>query len=206
MKKNIIIRAYNAFLRRVLHISLGKEHYLRIVIDIDKVNKQLKDFDLPVKELSYEDFLKGNKDVFSDSKLAFIKDRLKDPNYRAYGIIEDGYLIYSTWISLNKLGLSVDTREILLADDEGLLEDSFCDYRARGRGIHGMMNWWRIRKLYELGKRKVIVIVLDGNAPAFKVQFKCGFKDYGTFFNGYVLGFKVNTLNKAKFDAMPDRK
>lgn len=203
-KKSIIVKVYNAFVRRILKISLGKMHYLRLLIDIDIVNKQLESFNLLVRELKYEDFLKGNKQVFSSAKLAFIKARLKDPNYKAYGIIENDYLIYSTWVSLKKLGLSVDTKEILLSDDEGLLEDSFCDPIARGRGIHGKMNWWRIRKLYELGKRRVIAIVLDGNAPAFKVQTKCGFKDLGTFYNGYVLGFKVNTLDKAKFDRMPD--
>lgn len=201
-KKNYIVRVYNAFVRRVLKTSLGKMHYLRLIIDLDKVNQQLESFNLPVKELTYEDFLKGNKQVFSGSKLAFIKERLKDPNYKAYGIVENDYLIYSTWVSLRKLGLSVDTKEILLAEDEGLLEDSFCDPIARGRGIHGAMNWWRIRKLYELGKRKVIAIVLDGNTPAMKVQTKCGFKDYGTFYNGYLFGIKVNTLNKEKFDKM----
>lgn len=204
-KKNYIVRVYNAFVRRVLKTSLGKMHYLRLIIDIEKVNQQLEGFDLQVKELTYKDFLKGNKQVFSGTKLAFIKERLNDSNYKAYGIVENDYLIYSTWVSLRKLGLSVDTKEILLAEDEGLLEDSFCDPIARGRGIHGAMNWWRIRKLYELGKRKVIAIVLDGNSPAFKVQFKCGFKEYGTFYNGYVFGIKVNTLDKAKFDRMPDK-
>lgn len=203
-KKNIVAKVWHAFVRRILHISLGKMHYLRLTIDIAKVKKQLENFNLPVKELTYEDFLKGNKDVFQGAKLELIEERLKDPSYKAYGIIEDDYLIYSTWISLKKLGLSVETKEILLAEDEGLLEDSFCDYKARGRGIHGMMNWWRIHKLYELGKRKVIAIVLEGNTPAFNVQFKCGFREYGTFYNGYVFGCKVNTLNKEKFDAVPD--
>lgn len=201
-KKNYIVRVYNAFVRRVLKTSLGKMHYLRLIIDLDQVNQQLESFNLPVKELTYEDFLKGNKQVFYGAKLAFIKERLKGPNYKAYGIIENDYLIYSTWVSLRKLGLSVDTKEIVLAEDEGLLEDSFCDPIARGRGIHGTMNWWRIRKLYELGKRRVIAIVLDGNTPAMKVQTKCGFKDYGTFYNGYLFGIKVNTLNKEKFDKM----
>lgn len=204
-KKNIIVKAFDAFVRRVLKISVGKMHYLRLLIDIDIANKQLESFDLQVKELTYEDFLKGNKQVFSGAKLAFIKERLQDPYYKAYGIIENDYLIYSTWISLRKLGLSVDTKKIVLAEDEGLLEDSFCDPIARGRGIHGKMNWWRIRKLYELGKRRIIAIVLDGNTPAMKVQTKCGFKEYGTFYNGYILGFKINTLDKTKYDRMPDK-
>lgn len=196
---------WSFFLHRILHISIGKIHYLRLDIDIDDVNKHLEGFDLPVKELVYEDFLLGNKETFNESKLAFNKARLQNPNYKCYGIIEAGRLIYSTWISLDKLGLSVDTHYIKMNQDEGLLEDSFCDYCARGRGIHGKMNYWRIRKLYELGKRKVLAMVLDGNIPAMKVQMKCGFKEIGTFYNGYLFGFKVNTLDKAKFDRMPTK-
>jgi len=202
-QKYSLSKLWSAIKRRVLRIELGKEHYLRLDIDIDAVNKQFEGFDLPIKELSYEDFLKGNKDVFKGNKLEFIKNRLKDPNYKAFGIIENGQLIYSTWISLDRLGLSVDTSYIKMNPDEGLLEDSFCDPIARGRGLHGKMNFWRIRKLYELGKRKVLAIVLDGNTPAMKVQMKSGFKEVGTFYNGYVFGIKVNTLNKEKFDKKP---
>lgn len=193
----------NYILHQVLGISVGKIHYLRLNIDIETVNKHLEGFDYNVKELSLDDFLHGNKDVFKGKKLELYKQRLNDPNYKAYGIIEDGYLIYSTWISLDRLGLPVETGYIKMNLDEGLLEDSFCDYKARGRGIHGMMNWWRIHKLYELGKRKVLAMVLDGNTPAMKVQMKCGFKEVGTFYNGYFLGRKVNTLNKEKFDKLP---
>ena len=195
----------NYVLHQVLGISVGKFHYLRLNIDIESVNKHLEGFDYDVKELTLDDFLHGNKDVFKGKKLELYKQRLNDPNYKAYGIIEDGYLIYSTWISLDRLDLPVDKSYIKMNPDEGLLEDSFCDYKARGRGIHGMMNWWRIRKLYELGKRKVLVVVLDGNTPSIKVQMKCGFKEVGTFYNGYFWGHKVNTLNKKKFDKLPEK-
>ena len=129
-----------------------------------------------------------------------VKKRLQDKNYKCYGIIENDRLIYSTWISLERLGLSVNTKSIYLLSNEGLLEDSYCDPIARGRGIHGKMNLYRIKKLYELGKTRVLAIVLDGNLPAMKVQLKCGFEELGTFYNGYFLGFKVNTLKKEKFD------
>lgn len=193
----------NYILHQALGISVGKIHYLRLNIDIETVNKHLDGFDYDVKELTLDDFLHGNQDVFKGEKIELYKQRLNDPNYKAYGIIEDGYLIYSTWISLDRLGLPVDTGYIKMNPDEGLLEDSFCDYKARGRGIHGVMNWWRIRKLYDLGKRKVLAMVLDGNTPAMKVQMKCGFKEVGTFYNGYFWGRKVNTLNKEKFDRLP---
>lgn len=199
-KDNIMHKTWHFFVRRILHISIGKMHYLRLNTDIDRVNKQLEDFDLPVKELTYDDFLKGDKTVFHGKKLQLIKNRLEDPNYKCYGIIENGRLIYSTWFSIERLGLSVNTRPIYLLPNEGLLEDSYCDPIARGRGLHSKMNFYRIKKLYELGRNRVLGMVLEGNTPAFKVQFKSGMEDLGTFYNGYFLGFKINTLKKEKFD------
>jgi len=192
---------FKGFLRRVLKIQIGKIHYLRLNIDIDKINKTLNGFDLPVKELTYEDFLKGDKTVFNGEKLDLIKARVEDPYYKAYGIIENGRLIYSTWISLKLLGLPIIMKNpIFMDDDEGLLEDSYCDPIARGRGLHGKMNNYRIKKLYELGKRRVIALVLDGNIPALKVQSKCGFEELGTFHCGYLFGRNYSTLKKSKFD------
>ena len=198
--KYSIKNAWGFFLHRILHISIGKKHYLRLNTDIESVNKQLEGFDLPVKELTYEDFLKGNKTNFNEKKLAIIRARLQDKNYKCYGIIENDVLIYSTWFSTERLGLSVNTKPIYLSPNEGLLEDSYCDPIARGRGLHSKMNFYRIKKLYELGKDRVIAIVLDGNIPAMKVQLKSGFEELGVFYNGYFLGFKVNTLKKEEFD------
>ena len=195
-----IYKAWTFFLRRILHISIGKLHYLRLNTDIDVVNKKLEGFNLPVKELTYEDFLKGDKTVFKGKKLELYRARLQDKNYRCYGIIENGKLIYSTWFSLERLGLPVVTKPIYLLPNEGLLEDSYCDPLARGRGLHSMMNYYRIKKLYELGKTRVLGMVLEGNTPAFKVQFKSGMEDLGTFYNGFFLGIKINTLKKEKFD------
>lgn len=192
--------AWGFFLHRILHTSIGKMHYLRLNTDIDVVNKKLEGFNLPVKELTYEDFLKGNKTTFNEKKLEVIKARLQDKNYKCYGIIENDVLIYSTWFSLERLGLSVNTKPIYLLPNEGLLEDSYCDPIARGRGLHSMMNFYRIKKLYELGRNRVLVMVLEGNTPAFKVQFKSGMEDLGTFYNGYLFGIKINTLKKGKFD------
>ena len=173
---------------------------MRLNIDIDKINVLLKDFDLDVKELEYDDFLHGNKNVFKGDKLELYKQRCIDPTYKAYGIIEDGQLIYSTWISLHRMGMSVERKPVYLASNEGYLEDSYCDPIARGRGLHSKMNNYRIKKIHEFGKNRVIAIVQEGNIPAFKVQFKSGFEDLGTFRHGCIFGIKFNTLKKEKFD------
>lgn len=201
-KKNILERAYNAFLRRVLNISYGKKHYLRLDIDINAVEKKLKDFNLPVRELKYEDFLKGYTSVFAGEKLKLYKKRCLDTTYKAYGIFDGDKLVYSTWISLKNLGQSVETKHFDLCPNEGLLEDSYCAPEARGKGYHSTMNYYRIKKIHELGKTRVVAIVLDGNTPALKVQQKTGFIELGTFYSGYFLGIKFNTLNKEKFDAL----
>ena len=155
---------------------------------------------MDVKELKYEDFLRGDPKVFKGKKMELYKQRCQDPTYKAYGIIENGCLIYSTWISLRRMGMSVERKPVYLASNEGYLEDSYCALTARGRGLHSKMNNYRIMKIYEAGKNRVIAIVQEGNTPAFKVQFKSGFEELGTFRHGFIFGIKYNTLKKEKFD------
>jgi len=87
MKKHNLKDYWNYLLHRVLNVNIGKMHYIRMDIDIDKVRKHLENFDLPVKELTFSDFLLGDKHVFDENKLAFNKARLDNPNNHAYGII-----------------------------------------------------------------------------------------------------------------------
>lgn len=202
VREYIIVKAWSAFIHRILRISYGKKHYLRLDIDINDINKKLETFRLPVKELSFDDFTKGDQSVFTRKKLEVYKKRCADPTYKAYGILDNGKLVYSTWVSLKNLGQSVETRHYDLTIDEGLLEDSYCAPEARGKGYHSKMNYYRIKKIYETGRHRVVAIVLDGNTPAMKVQIKSGFKELGTFYSGYILGIKFNTLRKEKFDAM----
>lgn len=183
-----------------LKIEYNKAHYLRLNIDIVKTNQLLEGFDLDVKELTYEDFLKGDPKVFKGAKMEIYKTRCEDPTYKAYGIIENDRLIYSTWVSLHKMGMVVERKQEYLAPNEGYLEDSYCDPVARGRGLHSRMNNYRIKKIYEAGKNRVIAIVQDGNIPAMKVQLKSGFEEIGHFYHGYIFGIKFNTLKKSKFD------
>ena len=188
------------FLRKFLGTQVGKIHYLRLNTDIDRVKNMMTDFNLEVKELCYEDFLLGDKNVFKGKKLELIKNRLTDDNYKAYGIIEYGILVYSTWFSTKNVGLPIPTKPIPMLSKEGLLEDSYTDPIARGRGMHSQMNNYRLLKLYELGKTRVLVLVLHGNTPAFKVQFRSGFEDLGSFYCGTILGFNFHTLKKSKYD------
>lgn len=193
-------------LGRFLHTEWHKLHYLAKKLDEDFVNSKMKGFDLDVKELQYSDFLKGDPNVFKGDKMELYKERCQDPNYKAYGIFENDKLIYSAWISLKKFGLAIESKPILLAKDEGYLEDAHCDPLARGRGFHSKMNNYRIQQLFKLGKKVAVVTVREGNIPALKVQAKSGMVDLGYFYIGRILGVNFCTLNKEKFDKIIQEK
>jgi GNAT superfamily N-acetyltransferase len=199
MLNNKIKDILRSFKLKYLNIEIYKLHYLKINININDIICELHDFDLNVKELSYEDFLLGDKTVFFGKKMLIIKQRLEDSSYKAYGIIQNDILLYSAWISLEKLGLPVESN-IRLNKNEGLLEDAYCHPKARGRGIHQKMVPYRLFKLYEFGKREAIAIVLNGNAPAYKALNKAGFKDIGIFYACRLFGIPYVFLDKNKFD------
>lgn len=200
LKKYGLSQAIRYIGKVVFHTSIVKEHYLRLNINIDEINEKLSTFDLNVKKLKLEDFYFADPNIFTPDKLDLYKKRFQDDSYQAYGIIENDRLVYSTWISLKRMGMPIEIKPIYLNENEGYLEDSYCDPIARGRGIHGKMNYYRIKKIYEAGKNQVIAIVQHGNKPAFKVQFKTGFEEIGTFYQGKIFGIKFNTLNKKKYD------
>lgn len=191
---------FDYLLFRLFRIRIMKFIYFTKEIDIDEVNYKLTNFDLEVKELDYSDFLLGDKAVFKDKKLDTIKRRCLDDTYKAYGIIENNQLIYSTWISYENLGLPIPTK-IKLNDDEALLEDAYCHPAFRGRGLHGKMNMYQLKKIYESGKNRVVSIVLNGNKPALKVKMNTGFIQKGYFYAGYIFGMTFNTLKREKYES-----
>ena len=170
------------FLKRVIKWPLRKigitiNSYYFMVNDID-YEKQKQLFEAKglrgVKELKYDDFLKGDKSEFTDRKLSKIRQRLDDGNYHAYGIVENDKLVYSCWISLYWLDSSNACVEGPLKKNECLLFDAYCAPEGRGRGFHSTMNSFRLMKAYEMGKNRSVVIVLKENTPAYKSQLKTG--------------------------------
>lgn len=188
------------FTTQILKTDYKRFCYLRLNTHIEQINEKLKDFSLNAQPLTMDMVLKGDPDVFKGNKLEVYKKRFNDSSYCGYGIMEDDRLVYSTWFSTDSLGLPGVMNKIKLLSNEGFLEDSYCAPSARGRGLHGMMNYFRIKKLYEKGKNRVIVIVMDGNIPALKVQAKSGFEVLGKFYMGKFLGIPFCTLKKKRFD------
>lgn len=201
LKGHSLSEVIKYFLSRYCATEWNKMHYLRLNSDMNVLNEKLQGFELEVHPLTLEMVLKGDNTVFKGEKLELYKKRLQDSAYHGYGIMEDGKLIYSTWFSTDNLGLPLITKRIPLLPNEGLLEDSYCAPSARGRGLHGKMNFYRLKKLHEQGRNRVLAIVLDGNTPAMKVQIKSGFEELGVFYLGKIFGIKFCTLEKAKYDA-----
>ena len=146
-------------------------------INVSELKQKMKESDYSnVKELTLDDFHKGDPAYYSKSKLKKIESRLNGKNYWAYGILENNKLIYSTWVSVSKVVFnSKITFSLPLTPDQALLEDSYCHPDYRGLGLHSKMNLFRIKKIHEMGRSEVIAIVVSENTPAIKTQIKSGF-------------------------------
>jgi hypothetical protein len=190
----------NYFQFYILKTFWYKYHYLSLNIDYDKVVSNLDISDLDIRVLNYCDFNRADHTVFNSNKMQVYKKRFNDKNYVAYGVFVNERLIYSTWISFKKLGLPIYSNYHLPAG-AALLEDSYCHPSYRGQGLHSKMNLFRLKEIFEYGKKKAIAIVLEGNEYAFRVQRKSGFTDLGCFYAGKVLGIPFSSLNKEKFDS-----
>ena len=99
IKKYGFSRSFSILFGKLLGISIMKFYYLKLVIDYEKAKKYSKAISDEVIELEFKHFLTGDKNVFTYKKLELIKNRLNDNSYRAYGIVRNGVLVYSTWIS-----------------------------------------------------------------------------------------------------------
>jgi len=189
-----------AVLKKLFKTEFMKFNYLKINLDYNSIQDKLKNFDLNVKELTYEDFLLGDKNEFFGEKLTVIKKRFNDPTYKCYGVVENDVLIYSAWISLQKLGLPVKSN-ILLSPNQGYFEDDYCHPSYRGQGIHGKMNNYRLLKLHEFGKTECIIVIINTNIPAIKTQINSGARNLGSFVAGKIMGNPFVFLNKKKYDS-----
>lgn len=199
LKKHGISGAFTAISDRIFHTQVMKFHYLKTTIDFEFLQHKLQDFDLNFKELTYDDFLLGYKSVFCGKKMDLIKQRFNDPTYKAYGIVENGILVYSGWISLEKFGMPVKSN-FKLKSTEGYSEDDFCHPSFRGRGMYGKMILFKLAKLYEFGKTECLAIVFEGNTSALKAQIKSGARDLGYFYIVKIFGIPFVALDKKKYD------
>ena len=128
-----------------------------------------------------------------------MKERSVDSTYKGFGVVENGVLLYSTWISLDNMGLPFKSN-YKLTEYEGYFEDSHCHIKARGKKIHSKINDYCLLKLHTYGKKEALCIVIDGNIPAIKTQLNAGAKYLGSFYAGKVFAIPFVKLNKKKYD------
>jgi len=144
--------------------------------DIDVLNHNTININdkFNVKTLTYSDFENSNK--FDLNKLISFKRRLEKKSFKAYGVFDDKQeLAYYCWISLKKFQFSKNLYQFNLTESQGLLFDAFCFSEFRGQRLHSFMNFYRLNKLLEFGKREAVVVILSQNIPARKAHKRAGF-------------------------------
>lgn len=170
----LFIRIFKSVLRKV---GIHRENFylLKCAINNSDIQSKMVKFNYEdVIELELADFQESP--FFNIEKLQLYKNRFDSGNYSCYGIIENGELIYSTWISWKYMNYPTFFNTTSpLNENEALLEDSFCHPVHRGRGLHSKMNVYRLKKIGEKGKHYALALVLKENTPALKVQLKSGF-------------------------------
>jgi hypothetical protein len=173
--KNSIIRSFKALLRK-LGFKFEKSIYISKEIT-GKVSPPEPKIKLEVKELDYDDIKNNSYLTFEEDKLLLFKKRLTTEGYLALGAYFEDKLVYVCWISLKKFESSRDLQnKITLEKEDGLMLDAYTHPKKRGLGIHSYMNGIRFNRIFELGKKKAIGLVLMENIPARKAQAKLGFK------------------------------
>jgi hypothetical protein len=174
--KNALKRTAKFLLRK---LGIQYESFLFFVnnIDIDEIQQKMQKYDYTdVKELTLDDFNKGDPSVFNDKKMDLIKFRFESGKYWAYGIFNKDKLVYSCWITTHEISFPDKyNKSITLNSNEGFLVDAYCHPTFRGKGLHSKMNLFRLSQLHKMGKDKNIVLVLSENTPAVKSQLKSGF-------------------------------
>lgn len=182
--RRLITRIIKFFLRK-LGIVYNQYYYMNNDINYEGAKEYWqKRLINDVKPLAYEDFLIGDKSVFTVKKLSTIRNRFDAKTFKAWGIVREGMLIYSCWLSFDKFETSEKQVFGKLSSKESLMIDSYCHPKYRGRGLHGTMNAYRLMRSYEEGRPNCVAIVLKENTPAVKSQLKV---DYKVQFVYYVL-------------------
>lgn len=167
------------FLHKVFTaIGIRREAYYLFQIEITEENLKFKPLaaGFVAVEIDCENI--GNYDfsLFAKKYDRFVK-RIKNPSYRLYAVVEGKKVCYYTWISFDEFVFPRYVKQTKkLQPNEAFLFDSACADEYKGKGFHSYMNVYRLRMIYESNRRIGMVLVLEGNTPAIKVQQKSGMK------------------------------
>lgn len=160
-------------------LGIKYESYWLLVNRLDWNN-----IELLMKQYNYSDVVKldlnsfktAHPETFHEENLKLIKTRFQNGKHECYGIFHNDKLIYSTWISTDKIVFNYPVNKtIAIKSNQAILEGSYCHPDFRGRGLHSKMNIFRLKRILEMGITEAIVIVVAENRPALKTQIKSGF-------------------------------
>lgn len=176
---SVVVMKIETLLRKVgtlLGIRLEKYYLFQIEIEEEKLENKPLAVGFDVVEITDKNIGKYDFSLFQ-RKIDRFKARLNNPNFRLYAVVESRLVCYYTWISYEFFIFPRYVSQVKkLQSDEAFLFDSACANEYKGRGFHTYMNIFRLRKIYENGRHKALVLVLSGNTPAINVQKKSGMK------------------------------
>jgi len=179
VKQYGIINSFSRGLKLFLRIcGINIESYIlyKQHINLSKIGKVEINPNYKIKKLNYLDYKNSKGLKFDEFKLNIFINRFDCSTYEAYGIYDSEKLIYSSWISIKQLEVSMNTLDMKLNSNEGLLLDIITHPDYRRQGLHNYMNIYCLRRIKELGKAKAVVMVLKENVPAIKSQERSGFR------------------------------
>ncbi len=176
---SVVVMKIETLLRKVgtfLGVRIEKYYLFQIEIEEEKLENKPLAVGFDVVEITDKNIGKYDFSLFQ-RKIDRFKARLNNPNFRLYAVVESRLVCYYTWISYEFFIFPRYVGQVKkLQSDEAFLFDSACANEYKGRGLHTYMNIFRLRKIYENGRHKALVLVLSGNTPAINVQKKSGMK------------------------------
>jgi len=166
------MRYARAILNRI-GIWWEKYYIMHAKIDINLIEQKYfeltKDKNYEIRRLEYADFSHADKSFVKKQKLAKYKKWFADDKREAYGIFIDGVLACSGWICYGRFEIT-GRLSFLCGDNFALLQDAYTNSLFRQKGLHKLINIYRIKKVYEKGINEVFTIVRWNNTPALKTQ------------------------------------
>lgn len=188
--KFALLKVFKAVIYRITSFRWEKNYLMTRVLD-EEIELHIGD-DMLIREIVIDDYNKCWKDDYVDNnRLNSYIGRLNRNDTIALGVFIDGRLAYSTWILFNGIEVNGTFHE---KNGYGMLWDSYCLPKYRGRGLHNIMNAHSLNILRENKMNVGCVIILSHNTPAFKTQIRCGMEINKVFYTYCFLRKNYSTL------------
>lgn len=188
--KFALLKVFKAVIYRITSFRWEKNYLMTRVLD-EEIELHIGD-DMLIREIVIDDYNKCWKDDYVDNnRLNSYIGRLNRNDTIALGVFIDSRLAYSTWILFNGIEVNGTFHK---KNGYGMLWDSYCLPKYRGRGLHNIMNAHSLNILRENKMNVGCVIILSHNTPAFKTQIRCGMEINKVFYTYCFLRKNYSTL------------